>query len=334
MANTLLRHWQMLSLVPRAPRKVSTAMLQDQLQARGFVIDKRSIQRDLVKLSAHFTLISDERSKPFGWSWARSAPVFDVPGMDMHTALAFALAGEHLANLLPNATLDYMLPHIQQARGVLDSIDDNELSVWRRSVRVLPSGQPMAPTTVDPAVLEGVHDGLLHQRQLKLTYIRRGETRRRHYTAHPIGLVYKESIAYLVCSLFAYPNALQLVLHRIQALEVLDEPRRIPEGVDLDAYIEAGEFGFRMGTAPIALVVDMDHGAAARLYETPLADDQVCEELETGRVRISATVADTAALRVWLKGYGALCEVREPTSLRREMAEELAAALSQYRPVP
>jgi len=330
MADALLRHWQMLSLVPRAPRKVSTTMLQDQLHGRGFVVNQRSIQRDLHKLSAHFPLVCDERSKPFGWSWAKQASIFDVPGMDLHTALAFALAAEHLAHLLPHATLSYLKPHFSHADRVLEHIDDNELNLWRQSIRVLPSGLPMAPPSVDPGVLEAIHDGLLHRRRLKVTYRNRGESKSRSHEANPVGLVYRDSIAYLVAALWDYDNVVQLALHRMTGVSVLDRERRMPDGFDLDGYIASGAFGFVVGEEPIALVARLQPSAAVRLFETPLSNDQVLKMLDDGRVEARATVADTAQLRVWLRGHGAMCEVVAPVALREEIAAELRRAAGLY----
>lgn len=328
--NTLLRHWQMLSLVPRAPRKVDAATLESQLGERGFEVDRRSIQRDLVKLSAHFPLVSDERSKPYGWSWSRDAKLFDVPGMDLHTALAFALAAEHLAHLLPRTTLHYLEPHFSRARMVLDAIEDNDLRLWRDSVRALPSGLPMAPPSIDQAVLEAVHDGLLHRRQLDLSYRPRTNDEVRRYQASPLGLVYRDSVAYLLCALFSYDNVVQLAVHRMVEAAVTAEPTRVPTGFDLDRYIESGEFGFLMGNEPLQLVMLLDKRAAVRLFETPLSADQRLCTVEDGRVEVRATVADTAQLRVWLRGHGALCEVVEPVDLRNSIAHELASAVAQY----
>ncbi len=328
------RHWHMLRLVPRAPRKVDAATLQSQLEARGFYVDRRSIQRDLVKLSGHFALVVDERSKPFGWSWALDATPFDIPGMDLHTALAFNLAGEHLNRLLPHATFDHLRPHFERARHVLDNLSNNELADWRSSVRVLPSGQPMAPPEIDPDILEAVHDGLLHRRQLQVTYQPRGKFEAKTYTANPLALVYRDKIAYLVCALFDYDNCVQLAVHRLHAISQTGEPVRVPPSWQLDAYIEAGEFGVRMGKAPLQLVLRLRETVLVGLIETPLSTDQ---EFEPCGVipypqwsTLRATVADTAQLRTWLRSHGSACEVMAPAHLRLEFAEEAQATAKLY----
>lgn len=334
MSTSMQRHWHMLCFIPRAPRKIDTATLQTLLDDRGFQVDRRSIQRDLIKLSGHFALVVDERSKPFGWSWSRDAVPFDIPGMDLHTALAFNLAAEHLTHLLPHATFDHLLPHFERARHVLDSLNDNDLAGWRSSIRVLPSGQPMAPPVVDTEVLEAVHDGLLHRRQLQVSYQPRGKSEVKSYVANPLALVYREKIAYLVCALFDYDNFVQLAVHRLRAVSQTGDPARVPASWQLDAYIGAGEFGVRMGKTPLRLVLRLRDTVVAGLMETPLSADQEllpCDKEPDGRwMQLRATVADTVRLRSWLMGHGRACEVLEPQELREEMAAEARAMAGLY----
>lgn len=53
--DTLFRYLAMLQLTPRSPGRISTPVLLDKLQERGFQIDTRSLQRDLRdRLSLHF----------------------------------------------------------------------------------------------------------------------------------------------------------------------------------------------------------------------------------------------------------------------------------------
>ena len=77
---------------------------------------------------------------------------------------------------------------------------------------------------------------------------------------------------------------------------MLDQPRRLPDHFDLDAYIRAGGFEYPEGE-PIPLVALFQRGAARHLRETPLSDDQRIVDEDDWRVRLTATVNDTALLR-------------------------------------
>lgn len=68
-----MRQWHLLTLLPKGPRRIDTATLEERLRARGLDVHRRTIQRDLVELAAVFPIVSDERTKPYGWRWADDA---------------------------------------------------------------------------------------------------------------------------------------------------------------------------------------------------------------------------------------------------------------------
>ena len=105
--------------IPRLPRKVDAATLEKTLRDEGFPIHRRTIQRDLLALSEVFPLVCDERTKPYGWSWAFEAAGLTVATMAPHTALLFKLAAEVLHPLLPADTLRFVRAHLRVADGVL-----------------------------------------------------------------------------------------------------------------------------------------------------------------------------------------------------------------------
>ena len=73
MASAIVRQWHLLTLLPKGPRRVDTASLESQLRARGLDAHRRTIQRDLIELGGIFPIVSDERTKPYGWRWADDA---------------------------------------------------------------------------------------------------------------------------------------------------------------------------------------------------------------------------------------------------------------------
>ena len=331
MPETLLRQWLMLRSIPRAPRRISTAMLESKLADEGFEIDRRSIQRDLHKLSSFFPLVCDDSTKPYGWSWSHEAATFDLPGMDVHTALAFQLASDYLERLLPRSTSSYLDPHFRHARRVLDDVRGGKFAGWSHKVRVIPLGQSLQPPEIAPAILECVQTALLEERRLDVAYHRRGERKTREYEVNPLGLVYRDAVAYLVCTFWEYDDPKQIVLHRIERAELLDRPRQVPLGFDLDEYISSGALGFLHGGDSIDIEVLLSKYAATSLAETPLCEDQALEAQDDRRVLLRATVADTGQLRTWLHGLGPHAEVLAPAELRDEFAGAAREMARRYR---
>ncbi len=317
MSDTLMRQWQMLRMIPRHPRRMTTDEIERRLLAEGFRIHRRSIQRDLMRLSALFPLECHEAARPYGWCWARDASAFDIPGMDAHAALAFWLVREHLEPLLPEATLRELAPHFIRAGEVLDTAHGGA-ACWRRKVRVLQRGPALERPAVDAAVQRVVHEGLLRERRIRLRYRPRGKDEC-EYEASPLGMLVREGVIYLVATLWDYADPLLLALHRMREAALLDAPATPPEGFDLDAWIATGEPDYALGDA-FRLEALFTEEAAFHLRERPLAPDQALERHPDGRVRLTATVQDTQQLRWWLLGFGDQVEVLAPAPLRAHLA--------------
>jgi hypothetical protein len=114
---------------------------------------------------------------------------------------------------------------------------------------------------------------------------------------HPLGLVFRHEIIYLVCTIKEYEKINHLALHRFQAASITPKKRDIPEDFDLDEFIGRGEFSYPVKKKSIKLEVIFDRTAAAHLYETPLSEDQVLKDLDNDSVRLTATVKNTSELR-------------------------------------
>ena len=317
MTDTLLRQWAMLRHIPRHPRKVDTVTLQNTLAKQGHDITLRTIQRDLNKLSLALPLISDE-AKPQGWSWEANAEVLDLPALDPQTALTFKLVESHMGQLLPASTLDYLQPWFRTAKGVLDQ-HGNGLAHWPDKIRVLPSGMVRKAPNIKPEVAEAVYQAVLQERQLQITYSGKSEyPEAPSHTIHPLALVVRDRVVYLICIFNGFADPRQLAMHRILSAKVLDGATLRPKGFSIDAYIADGKFGIPLNPHPIVLEAEFLRHVAIHLRESPIADDQVIEDVDEDNVLLCATVPDTLELRLWLKSFGDEVAVVKPDDLRQE----------------
>lgn len=71
--DTLLRLLTMLRYIPVHPGQITAKELTKRLESDQFEVSKRTVERDLLSLSEIFSLISNERSRPYGWSWNKQA---------------------------------------------------------------------------------------------------------------------------------------------------------------------------------------------------------------------------------------------------------------------
>ncbi len=175
----------------------------------------------------------------------------------------------------------------------------------------------MIPPNYPEETIEAVHSALLSEQQLEISYASREQRETKTYRVHPLGIVQRGAVTYLVATLNDYTDIRLLAVHRIQSAELLDKPIKMPKKFDLAKYIRQGAFGFG-GSDEIKLVVRFTIPAVEHLRETPLSLDQQIEPDKAGWLRVHATVPDTAQLRWWLLGFGDQVEVLEPTSLREE----------------
>jgi predicted DNA-binding transcriptional regulator YafY len=309
----------MLRHIPRAPKKIASTALKELLLTHGHDIDVRSIQRDLHKLTTIFPLIHDE-SRPIGWSFARDAPTFDVPGLDAHAAITLCLIESQLSHQLPRSTLSTLRPHIETAKNLLAHTAELGLPSWRDKVRVIPRGQATLPPTIAPEVLAAVYDALLFERRLVVDYRPRTKAASER-EVHPLAVVYRDGIGYLVCTHDGYDDVRSLALHRCTKAQMLESARKKPKGFDLDRFIADGELSFRMGQEPVALVARFHPSASLSVIDTPLTKEQKVTVDDDGYALVEAVVEDTRVLRSFLLGFGGLVEVIRPKAIRKAMRE-------------
>ena len=332
MSETLLRQWELLRAIPRAPRKIDVGTLMTRLEAAGYRISKRSLQRDLNQLSAVFPLVSDPQSIPYGWSWSTDAPAFDLPTMDGPTALTLRLIEQFIPTLLPNTVRDHLAPQFRRARAVLGANPDGPLGHWPDCVRVVARDMPLLPPKCNDDAVKVIYDALLTGHRFTADYRSRanGTDEGKSYEVNPLGLVARGNLLYLVCTLWDYQDIRQLALHRVVGATPIDKPIGKPEGFDLDRYIEQGEFQYPVGPM-IKLIAKFDRVAAVHLHETPLSDDQTIQEIDAAHALVTATVRDTAQLEWWLFAFGPGVEVLEPAGLRARMSGAAQALATIYR---
>lgn len=324
------RYWFMLTQIPRYPMKIDGAVLESRLRDQGYKVTRRTIQRDLGHLSGYFPLQSDEKSKPYGWSWSRDAEGFSLPGMSPSTALTLRLVDAHLAALLPASVRASLQPYIKDAGKVLDRVADNPLRHWPEKIRVIPAGQPLRPAAIREEILAVVYEALLREQRFSCRYRSLGTNEAKEQEFNPLALVSRGQTLYLIGTFWDYDEPVLLRPERLETVELLDKPVTVPEGFDLDEYVKR-EMQFAVSDRRLKLELLFDAKAGRHLLETPLSDDQQVREEKDGKLRITATALDTRQLRWWLQGFGGGVEVVKPKKLRDEFAATARTLAEKYR---
>lgn len=329
--STLERQWTMLQLIPRYPNQITANQLTDKLKDRGHEINKRSVERDLLMFEALFGLQVRDDSRPYGWSWPRDAAIWNLPAMNDEQALSLYMLERHIKDLLPPTVLDSLSPLLKSARERLKSSHNSKaLKDWPDKVRARPPAQPLKPCHVDPKVHEAVSLALLNNQWLQISYLGRGKSEPSNNIVSPLAYVMRGPMLYLVCRYEGHDDNRILSVCRIKKAVRLDSTFARPEDFLIDDYLAEGHMDFGDGDQiKIELLFNPDSGR--HLQETPLSDDQVISESKDGRLRITATVADTPQLMWWILGLGHYVEVVKPTSLRKAVQVEIAGMVALYK---
>ncbi len=125
-------------------------------------------------------------------------------------------------------------------------------------------------------------------------------------------------------------NETRLLLQRVRKADVIDEPCVVPEGFNLDDYIEGPALAYPLSGRSIRFKAWFNPDAAVHVRETPLSDDQKLKQAKDGTI-IEASLRETIELKWWLLGLGERVKVLGPKSLRDEMKKTAEAMANQYR---
>jgi len=329
---TLFRHWHLLRLIPRQPQKITVKSIASVLDSEGFDVTERTIQRDLQELSRLFSLVVDDRDRPFGWSWKKDARSFDLPGMTLNEGLAWVMLEQYLLQMLPSTSLQHLKPYFSSAHQRIKSEGAfNRSRSWIDKIRILPPNQPLISPQIDPQVQKTVSEALFNELRLEIRYRKKNEAEPVVYQIHPLALIQRGHVLYLYARLFNYPDARSLAMHRIEQVVPLNEPAVYPDDFDLDECVNRGVWGFG-GEQQCELVLRFYERKGEHLYETPLASNQQLQwdDEVAGILTVRAIVPDTPQLRWWILGFGDCAEVLAPASLRHELSQLVVRMGARY----
>lgn len=326
---TLYRQWVMLARIPRYPRKTTVAELKSILNGEGYRIDTRTVQRDLNKLSISFPLSNDLQGRKQFWYWIEEAAIQDLPGMEPVTALAFEMAESYLTPLLPQVTLDLIQPYFKRAKKVLGEHSESKLRTWPSKVSVIKRGPALLKPHINENVQQLIYQSLLDEFAITAQYKARDAQESKQYEMHPLGIVSRMSVLYLVCTLWDYHDIKQFALHRFISAEKSALPYQAQQDFSLQAYTkEQHQFSYPTTQEPIQLKVLFENNIAKHLAETPLNEEQKLTPQDENWTLLETNIHETLELRWWLQGFGDNIEVLEPASLR-EKFKQVATNINQ-----
>lgn len=322
---TLIRHWEMLRLIPKEPASISAGDLHQRLADMGFKVTKRTVERDLISLAdSGFPIVLDDTQQPYLWSWSKLSSGFHAPNMSVSDALLTVMASMTLRDLLPSMLSSTLTDLNQEAEKVLDAVQhDNDLSSWRNKIAVKLPMQPLIAPTIDEQVRVALYDALLRDEQIEINYKSRSKDgekdQSKAYVINPLGIIQRGWIVYVVTTFKGYADIRLLAMNRIQSAHRNYVKCEKPKGFKLSKYLDEGFADFGNGQI-VEFKAIVGERLAKHLQESKLSVDQHIEE-RNGEIVLTASVPFTQQLIWWLKGLGSQIRVLEPALVKEQLEQ-------------
>ena len=320
----------MLRMIPRHPKRISATELTRCLNDLGYTVNRRTVERDLRMFEAVFGLVSDDRSRPYGWQWPRESAGISIAAMDDNEALMLSLAEPIADTLLPPTARDALRPFFGEAQRRLNGhLGSRSLKAWKGKVLSIPASQALLPASIGDGIQEAIATALLHDQWIRIRYQQLGSRSTVELDVGLLGLVARGSAQYLVCQFRSQNGERTIALSRIEQANILDERFQYPRGFDLAKYVGSGKLGF--GASRTERIRLRLYGKVGKqLLETPLAADQVVVEDAPAYLTVEVTVPVTPDLRRWVLSLGEDIEVLYPASLRKRIVQSINRASDRY----
>ncbi|MFM1960334.1 MAG: hypothetical protein RL588_1851 [Pseudomonadota bacterium] len=291
--------------------------------AAEFGVDRRTAERmrDAVRdLFPQLEEVREGRAKRFRIPGGLD-PFFEAPTVEELADLALAaetarrdgLQGRaaNLANLAGKVE-----SRIRPGLRVRYAADVEALALTERIAR-----RPGPRPACSPEVLRQLRAALLAMKQVGFAYAARGEAEPVCRVVDPCGLLFG-SVYYLVARRTGAPQAVLWRLDRMQEVEILDTPARIPDGFDLDVFAEQSFGVFQEPVEDIILRVRPGSADLARAHL--FHSSQTFEAQPDGGLILRLRAGGLLELCWHLFTWRGEIEILGPERLRTMMAEELA----------
>lgn len=247
--------------------------------------------------------------------------------MTFDEAVALHVLRRFASRQIPTLVSDALTGLFEVAKGRLATGESNEgrrHARWDRKIEVVDGTFERIRPPIQDSIFQPVSQALFNEQLLKISY------RENIQTVMPLGLVEASDLIYMVGQVPGKPNAVMYRLDRMESAEVAPEGFTYPRNFSLAAYVnEERQFDF-FPKGTIKLVLKFAPDAARGVLDAPLSEDQKSSKDTAGFVTVRATVMLSERLRWWIRSYGPYVEVLEPKSLRKDFAEEAAAAVGLY----
>lgn len=347
---------RLFMLYQRLPRDKANAISLTELMIiygdnpERYANERKNLENDLTSLNQVFNDVfhSDALMRLPAWGQNISGqtarfyiePNFSIDVINEQTVFFWQMLDKYTANYLPTSFKQSISNKLTQLdRQDKTSFNQSRLGQWQNHLITLTS-IVQAPK-LDSEVLASIHQALLQNRQLQISYQKKWDDSVSEKRIYPRGLVFIDNMMYLTgfypvedhiddnVLLRAHRN---FAVNRITEAVVID--RRIPDWVGRDVFTleslqKLGKLEFGKNIE-INLVLKVQKYACQHLYERPLSSTQTITVIDDTWNEVCATVTNTQRLQNWLVSMSQLAVVIEPLELKTIILKRLESGMKLY----
>jgi predicted DNA-binding transcriptional regulator YafY len=318
----VIRQWSILRDLESSRRLT----IDDLAERTG--VTTRTIRRDLEALqTAGFPLYDELHEGKRYWTLeAKAFKRLDVTG--------FTLA--ELSALYFSRTLVECLaatPFKEDVASAFDKLAAALTPGMRQFLDRLPlvieakrTSQPARATAREREHVARLLEATLHHRRANMSYFSATSRREKQYLIEPQRLIYAQGSMYLLAYVPEYKEQRTFAVERIRSLSLLEE-RFTPQPAAEAAF--AHSLGVNQGS-PEHVEIAFEARIAPFIRERQWHPSQRHSDRPDGGVMLTLEVCNDWALRSWILSFGPLARVLAPSSLAKQIRDEIGRAREQY----
>lgn len=294
----LRRQWHLLSILPEHGNGLTCRELNERLRDQGFMVDKRTTERDL-QLLEELVLVQSQGANPCRWMRPANSRV--QQGMTTAEALGLSLLEQQLKPLLPASLFNVLDAQFTKARQLLEADKSyNSFAPLIDKIRIIPPCFLLQPPRIELSVLEAVQQAVASAIPLKIHYQGLKDDKAKLRTVMPIGLLQESQITYLIGRDPGSKQNKLFALHRMHTTEILHgEAMDDISDFNMDNYLAEGHGQFYTGKT-MQLHAVISEQLARILSETPLSPTMELIFTEDNQWEVKDILPDTALFRDWV----------------------------------
>jgi predicted DNA-binding transcriptional regulator YafY len=332
--STTLRHLEMLRKIPVYPgAAITTTELHQHLVSEGFRVSKRTVERDLLKLSEIGGLYSNESAE--GNSWGSLGEGHSKKSaMQPTEALMLVLSEKLLLQTMPIEYTQRIEKRIEKAKSLLSA--DNALGKWQDKLQVISDGYPLINNNsmLDDDTREIIYECVLKENQLNISYQAKDKDVPLNYCLNPLGIIIRGQSHYLVATKATSPEKpLLFLFHRIQNADNSFKKMDGPISFTMEDYYAKNPSGWILKNESQVETIELKVKGFAldTLKNNRLAEDQHLTSTTTEWFIVRFTCIPTYDLVAWILRYGADIVCEAPDHLRNKVKIALELSLENYQ---